>query len=87
MTKPSEILFDGKPENWPKFEHHLLTETENPTISWNQELTNIQSVDEPTKPFNSLEGYFNIPETIIGALQDDLQQAKQINLVRPVSQL
>jgi hypothetical protein len=27
MTKPSEILFDGKPENWPEFEHHLLTAT------------------------------------------------------------
>jgi hypothetical protein len=32
MTKPSEILFDGTPENWPEFEHHLLTEAENPTI-------------------------------------------------------
>jgi hypothetical protein len=26
MTKPSESLFDGTPENWPAFEHHLLTE-------------------------------------------------------------
>jgi hypothetical protein len=26
MTKPSETLFDGTPENWPAFEHHLLTE-------------------------------------------------------------
>jgi hypothetical protein len=33
MTKPSEILFDGTFENWPEFEHHLLTEAENPTIS------------------------------------------------------
>jgi hypothetical protein len=40
MTKPSEILFDGTPENWPEFEHHLLTEAENPTIRWNQEITN-----------------------------------------------
>jgi hypothetical protein len=30
-TKPSETLFDGTPENWPAFEHHLLTEAENPT--------------------------------------------------------
>jgi hypothetical protein len=26
MTKPSETLFDGTPENWSAFEHHLLTE-------------------------------------------------------------
>jgi hypothetical protein len=36
MTKPSETLFDRTPENWPEFEHHLLTEAENPTIRWNQ---------------------------------------------------
>jgi hypothetical protein len=23
ITKPSETLFDGTPENWPAFEHHL----------------------------------------------------------------
>jgi hypothetical protein len=32
MTKP-EILFDGKSENWPDFEHHPLTKTGNPTIA------------------------------------------------------
>jgi hypothetical protein len=26
MTAPSETLFDGTPENWSAFEHHLLTE-------------------------------------------------------------
>jgi hypothetical protein len=26
MTKASDTLFDGTPENWPIFEHHLLTE-------------------------------------------------------------
>jgi hypothetical protein len=56
MTKPLEILFDGKPENWPEFEHHLLTETENPTIGWNQELTNFQLMDETKNPFNFLKG-------------------------------
>jgi hypothetical protein len=40
ITKPSEILFDGKPENWQEFEHHLLKKAENPTIRWNQELLN-----------------------------------------------
>jgi hypothetical protein len=30
MTKPSKILFDRKPENWPEFEHHRLTEKKNP---------------------------------------------------------
>jgi hypothetical protein len=36
MTKPSEKLFDGTPENWPAFEYHLLTEAKNPTIRRNQ---------------------------------------------------
>jgi hypothetical protein len=30
MTKPYETLFNGTPENWPAFEHHLLTEAETP---------------------------------------------------------
>jgi hypothetical protein len=46
MTKPSDILFDGTPENWPEFEHHLLTEAKNQTIRWNQELTNFQTMDK-----------------------------------------
>jgi hypothetical protein len=45
MIKPLETLFDGTPENWPAFEHHLLTEAENPTISWNQDITNYQPTD------------------------------------------
>jgi hypothetical protein len=42
MTKPSDTLSNGTPENWPAFEHHLLTEAESPTISWNQDITNYQ---------------------------------------------
>jgi hypothetical protein len=61
MTKPSEILFDGTPKNWPEFEHHLLTEAKNPTVIWNQELKNFQMMDGTSKPFNFLEGYFDIP--------------------------
>jgi hypothetical protein len=68
-------------------EHRLQTETENPTIGWNQELTNFQFIVETPKPFNFLEGYFDIPESMIGVLQDDLQIAKQIDLVRSMSQL
>jgi hypothetical protein len=49
MNKPSEILFDGKPESWPEFKHHLLTETENPTIGGNQDLTNFQLMDGTKK--------------------------------------
>jgi hypothetical protein len=33
MTTPSETLFNGTPYNWSAFEHHLLTEAENTTIS------------------------------------------------------
>jgi hypothetical protein len=40
MTKTSDTLFDGTPENCPAFEHHLLTEAEYTTIRWNQDITN-----------------------------------------------
>jgi hypothetical protein len=62
ITKPCENLFDGTPENWPAFEHHLLKEGENPTMRWNQEITNFQPMGGRSKPFNFLEGYFDIPE-------------------------
>jgi hypothetical protein len=42
MKKSSDTPFDGTPENWPIFEHHLLTEAENPTITWNQNITHFQ---------------------------------------------
>jgi hypothetical protein len=87
MAKPSEILFDEKQKNLPEFEHRLLNEAENPNIGWNQELLNFQLMDKTTKPFNVLEGYFNIRETMLGALQDDLQWAKQEDLMKPASQL
>jgi hypothetical protein len=79
MTKPSEILFDGTPKNWPEFEH-LLTENENPTITWNQELTNFQTMGGTSKPFNCLEGYFDIPENVTCAPQYDLMNAKKWTL-------
>jgi hypothetical protein len=75
------------PKNWPAFEHHLLDEAEKPTIGWNQELIHFQLMNTATKPFNFLEGYFNIPETMIGALQDDLKCTKQDDLMKPTSQL
>jgi hypothetical protein len=49
MSKPSETLFDRTPENWPTFEHHLLTEAKNPTIRWNQEITNYQPTDKTSE--------------------------------------
>jgi hypothetical protein len=48
---------------------------------------NFQTIDETTKPCNFLEGYFDIPENMIGVLQDDLQNAKQKDLVTPRSKL
>jgi hypothetical protein len=51
MTKASDTLFDGTPENWPIFEHHLLTEAENLTIAWNQHITHFQP-DEEEEPLN-----------------------------------
>jgi hypothetical protein len=87
MTKPSETLFDGTLENWPAFEHHLLTEAENPTISWNQDITKYQPTDETSEPFNSIERYFDLPDHMTNTLMNDLTDAKIIDLVTPASQL
>jgi hypothetical protein len=87
MTKAWDVLFDGQPANWPACEHHLLNESENTAIGWNQELSHFQLMDTTSKQFNFLEGYFNIPETMIDALQDNLKRTKQIDLVKTASQL
>jgi hypothetical protein len=76
MTKPSDTLFDGTPENWPAFEHHLLTEAENPIISWNQDIINYQS-NENSEPFNFLERYFDLPDDMTNTLMNDLADAKK----------
>jgi hypothetical protein len=80
MTKASDTLFDGTPENWPEFEHHLLTEAESPTIGWNHHLTHFQP-NEEHEPFNFLERYFDLPDDMIQILNEDLAEAKQIDLV------
>jgi hypothetical protein len=87
MTKPSETLFNIKPENWPALEHHLLTEAKNPNISWNQDITNYQPTDETSEPFNFLERYFDLPDNMTNTLMNDLADAKIIDLVTPASQL
>jgi hypothetical protein len=86
MTKPSDTLFDRIPKNWPAFEHHLLTEAENPIIRWNQDITNYQP-NENSKPFNFLERYFDLPDDMMNTLMIELADAQQINLVHPASQL
>jgi hypothetical protein len=86
MTKASDTMFNGTPENWPASEHHLLTEAENPTISWNQDITNYQP-NQNSKLFNFLERYFDLPDDMTNTLMNDLADAKQIDLVQPASQL
>jgi hypothetical protein len=86
MTKPSDTLFDGTPENWPAFEHHLLTEADNPTISWNQDITNYKT-SENSEPFNFLERCFDLPDDMTNTLMNNLADAKQIDLAQPSSQL
>jgi hypothetical protein len=86
MTKPSDTLFDGTPENRPAFEHHLLTEAKNPTISWNQDITNYQP-NKNSEPFNFLERYFDLPDYMTDTLMNERDDAKQIDLVQPASQL
>jgi hypothetical protein len=85
-AKPSETLFNGTPHNWPAFEHHLLTEAENPTRSWNQDITNYQP-NEDSEPFNFLERYFDLPHNMTNTLMNELTDAKQIDPVQPASQL
>jgi hypothetical protein len=63
QTKASDTLFDSTPENWPIFEHHLLMESENPTITWNHNITHFQQ-DNDEKPLNFLARYFDLPEDI-----------------------
>jgi hypothetical protein len=87
MTKPSETIFDGTPENWPTFEHHLLTEAENPTISWNQDITNYQPTDKTYEPLNFLERYFDLPDNMTNMLMKDLADATLIDLVTLASHL
>jgi hypothetical protein len=76
MTKPSETLFDRTPDNWPAFEHHLLTEAKNPTISWNQDIANYQPTDKTSEPFNFLERYFDLPENMTNTIMNDLADAQ-----------
>jgi hypothetical protein len=71
MTKASDTLFDSTPGNWPIFEHHLLTEAENPTITWNQNITHFQP-DNEVKPLNFLERYIDLPDDISLKLELDL---------------
>jgi hypothetical protein len=85
-TKPSETLFNGTPYNWPVFEHHLLTEANNPTISWNQDITTYQPTED-SEPFNFLERYFYLPDNMTNMLMNELDDAKKIDLVSPASQL
>jgi hypothetical protein len=73
MTKPSDTLFDGTPENWPAFKHHLLTEAENTTISWNQDITNYQPKKD-YEPFNFLERYFDLPDDMTNTLMNELAE-------------
>jgi hypothetical protein len=73
ITKAPDTLFDGTPENWPIFEHHLLTEADNPTITWNHNITHFQP-DNEENPLNFLERYVDLPEDI--SLKLDLDLAK-----------
>jgi hypothetical protein len=79
MTKPSETLFYRTPEN-------LLREAENPTISWNQDITNYQPTED-SEPFNFLKRYFDLPDNMTNTLMNELADANIIDLVSPASQL
>jgi hypothetical protein len=86
MTKPSETLFDRTPDNWPALEHHLLTEAENPTIRWNQDITNYQPTED-SEPFKFLERYFDLTDIRKNMLMNELADTKIIDIVLAASQL
>jgi hypothetical protein len=85
MTKPSDTLFDGTPENWPAFEHHLLAEAKNPTIICNQDITNYQP-NKDSEPFNFIERYFDLLDDMTNMLMNKLADAnKSISFSQPHS--
>jgi hypothetical protein len=86
MTKASYTLFDGTPENWPIFEHHLLMEAENPTITWNHNITHFQP-DNDEKHLNFLERYFDLPEDTSLKLELDLANDTITDIVQVNSKL
>jgi hypothetical protein len=45
-TKACDIIFDGKPENWPTFKGHLIKEAEHPTIGWSKDTLGFQLVED-----------------------------------------
>jgi hypothetical protein len=60
---------------------------ENPTIRWNQEITNYQPTHEKYEPFNFFKRYFNLPDNMTGTLVNELADAQKNNLISPASQL
>jgi hypothetical protein len=44
-------------------------------------------MDNTNKPFNVLEGYFDIPETMVDVLKENLKHNKAEDLHNPSSQL
>jgi hypothetical protein len=90
MTKASDTLFDGTPENWPISEHHLLTEANNPTIAWNQHITHFQP-DEEEEPLSFreryFERYFDLPEDISQKLKLDLDTDRMADIMQVNSKL
>jgi hypothetical protein len=81
MTKASDTLFNGTPENWPIFEHYLLTEAENQTITWKHHVTHFQP-DQEEQPLNFLERYFDLPEDISQKLELDLANNTMADIVQ-----
>jgi hypothetical protein len=86
MTKASGTLFDGTPENWPICEHHLLTEAENPTITWNHHITHFQ-LNEEEKLLYFLERYLDLPEDISIKLELDLANDTIADIAQVKSEL
>jgi hypothetical protein len=73
MTKASDVLFDGKLENWQTFEDHLTKEAANPTMSWSKYILGFQIMGQGPVVINLLKTSFDIPSNIIVVLQDDLK--------------
>jgi hypothetical protein len=86
ITKPSETLFDGKPEYWPTFESRLLNIADNPTIELRRKLPSLKLLGQG-EPIKFLETYVSIPGNMTSVLIDDLKHTKEDEIKNFESQL
>jgi hypothetical protein len=87
MTKPSETLLNGTPENWPAFGLHLLTEAKKTYQKMEPGNHKLPTNRQTSELFNFLERYFDLPDNMTGTIMEDLADEKIVKLISMASQL